>query len=70
MAVAEDLAAELQGLLIERLGLAIAPLALVELGQVVHAGEGIGVLLAEHLAAELQGLVIERLGLAIAPLAR
>ena len=56
MLLAEDLAAERQGLRIERLGLAIAPLALVQQRQVVHAGEGVGMLLAEDLAAERQGL--------------
>ena len=69
MVVAEHLAAELESLLKERLGLAIAPLARVENGQVVEAFEGVGVAFAQHLAAELEGLLIERLGLAIAPLA-
>ena len=40
MALAQHLAAELQGLLEERLGLAVAALALVQPGQVVEAGEG------------------------------
>jgi hypothetical protein len=46
VAVAEHLAAELEGLLIERLGLAIAPLAQVETGQIVEAPKGNGVGLA------------------------
>ena len=56
MALAQHLAAELQRLLVERLGLAVAALALVEDGQVVEAVERVGVALAQHLAAQLQGL--------------
>ena len=69
MARPEHLAAALQGLRVERLGLAVAALALVEHGQVVEADEGVGMVLAQHLAAELQGLLEERLGLAVAALA-
>ena len=54
---------------IERLGLAVAALALVEHRQVVEAGERVGMALAQHLAAELQRLLVERLGLAVAALA-
>ena len=67
--LAEHLAAELQRLLVERLGLAVAALALRRAGQVVEAGERVGVRLAQHLAAELQRLLVERLGLAVAALA-
>ena len=55
MALAQHLAAELQGLAVERLGLAVAALALVQHGQVVEAGERVGVALAQHLAAAAAG---------------
>ena len=48
-------AAEREGLLEERLGLAVAALALVESRHVVEAGERVGMGVAEGLAAELEG---------------
>ena len=68
MLLAEHALAGLQRALIERLGLAIAALGLIQRRQIVHACKRIGMLLAEHPLAGLERALIERLGLAIAAL--
>ena len=68
MLLAEHPLAGLERALVERLGLAIAALGLIQLRQIVHACERIGMLLAEHPLAGLERALVERLGLAIAAL--
>ena len=53
----------------KRLGLAIPALAPIQPGQVVHAGQRVGMARAQHLAAQLQRLGEKRFGLAIPALA-
>ena len=69
MALAEDLAAQREGLGVERLGLAIPALARVEHRHPVEAGERIGMALTKGLSAQRERLGIERLGLAVPALA-
>ena len=47
MLLAQDLFTELQGLFIQRLGLAVATLGRIQYRQVIHGIQGVRVLLAE-----------------------
>ena len=53
MLVAEDTAAECQHLFVKRAGAGKVALAPERVGQVVHAGEGVWVLVAEGTAVNL-----------------
>ena len=68
MVLAQHTLARLQGAPVERLGLAVAALEVVQKRQIVDAGERLGMLLAERALAGLQSALQERLGLAIAAL--
>ena len=68
MGLAEELFPQRQGRLVERFGLAVAPLRFVQAREIVEAGGDIGMGLAEELFQQRQGLLVERFGLAVAPL--
>ena len=68
MVVGEQAAADLQRLLVQRLGLGVLPLG-AEVGrQVVVASGGVGVVVGEQSAVDLQRLLEERLSLGVLPL--
>ena len=58
----------LEGFKVERLGLRVAALVLVQDGQVVHGVERGRVVVPEHALAGLEGFEVERLGLVVAAL--
>ena len=62
VALAQDLAKNVQGPLVEGLGLGIPALRVQVVGQVVVAVAGLGVPLAQDLAADVQGPLEQRLG--------
>ena len=68
MLLAEHALAGLERALIERLGLAVAALGLIQQRQIVDACERVGMLLAEHPLSGLERALQERLGLAVAAL--
>ena len=57
-----------EGALVERLGLRVAPLVVVERRQVVEAGGGVGVVGPQRFLADGEGALVERLGLRVAAL--
>ena len=61
--------ADRQRTLVERLGLAVEPLAVVQRCQIIEAGGGTGVIRPQGFLADRQGTLVERLGLAVEPLA-
>ena len=61
--VGEQAAADLQRLLVQRLGLGVLPLGVEVARQVVVARGGVGVVVGEQAAVDLQRLLVERLGL-------
>ena len=67
---AERLLADGEGAFVQRLGLGIAALRLVEHREVVETGADIRVLRAERLLADGEGAFEQRLGLGIAALRR
>ena len=69
MVGAERLLAQRQGALVQRLGLGVAALALVQKGEVVERGADRGVVGAERLLGDRQGALVQRLGLGGAALA-
>src|SRR5215831_9558749 len=52
----------------ERLGLQVAALGIIEGGEIVHALKRVGMLLAEHPLTGFQRALIERLGVRVAAL--
>ena len=65
---AERLLPDRERALIERLGLGVAALGIVEHGQVVEARRHLGMLGAERLLPNGERALIERLGLGVAAL--
>ena len=65
VALAQRLAADVQGPLVEGLGVAVPALRVQVARQVVVAGGGVGVALAQRLAADVQGPLVEGLGVAV-----
>ena len=65
MVVGEQAAADLQRLLVQRLGLGVLPLGIEVEGQVVVAVGGVGMVVGEQAAADLQRLLVQRLGLGV-----
>ncbi len=61
----EDAALDLQGLAVKRLGLRVVALRPVNVGQIVHRGQRVGMLGTQDAAPELQSLALERLGLCV-----
>ena len=57
-----------QRALVERLGVGVAALGLVQRGQVVERGGDIGVIGAERLLADRESALVERLGVGVAAL--
>ena len=66
MVGSESLLSNLQGTLMERFGLGVAPLREVQRGQSIEAGSGLGMVGTEGLLNNLQGELIERIGLRVA----
>ena len=65
MALAQRLAADVQGPLVEGLGVGVPALRVQVDRQVVVAGGGVGVALAQRLAADVQGPLEQGLGVAV-----
>ncbi len=65
MVIGEQAAADLQRLLVQRLGLGVLPLRVKVGRQVVVAVGGVGVVVGEQAAADLQRLLKEGLGLGV-----
>src|SRR6266540_1295092 len=68
MLVAERLLSDVEGTLIERLGLGVSPLRSIESRQAVEAVRRAWVLGAERLLIDVEGAPKERLGLGVPPL--
>ncbi len=51
---AQHAAADLQDLAVERLGLRVLSLYLVNVGQTAHGSQGVGMLRTQHAALDLQ----------------
>ena len=68
MVGAQRLLADGERALVERLGLGVAALGAIELGQVVERGADIGVVGAQRLLADGERALVERLGLGVAAL--
>jgi hypothetical protein len=64
--LAQHLAANLQGLPVQRFGFLVAARRAVQCRQTIEAVGEIRVLLAQHLAAYLQGLPVQRFGFLVA----
>jgi hypothetical protein len=64
--LAQGLLGDAQRLHVERLGLGVAALLVIDRGQVVETGHGKRVGLAERLSDDAQRPLVQRLGLAIA----
>jgi hypothetical protein len=64
----QDTLADGQGTLMERLGLTVATLVTVDLGQVIAAGGGVGMVRPQDTLTNGQGTLMERLGLTVATL--
>ena len=65
---AERLLVDRQRALVQRLGLGIAALGAIQLGEVVEVGADIRVVGAERLLVDRQRALVQRLGLGIAAL--
>jgi hypothetical protein len=66
--VGERLLADCQCAFVERLGLGVAALLVVEQGQVVEAGGDSGMIGPQRLLVDCQRALVERLGLGVATL--